>query len=102
MKLEFFEKTMCCSTGICGPSVDETLLKLEENIKILQKRYSDLQVGRYQPQTHGLNFMAAKDVTQFIKEEKMKALPITKVNGVIIKKGEYPTLEEIETALRGE
>lgn len=102
MKIEFFEKPMCCSSGICGPSVDETLVTVQENIKTLQETYINLQVERYQPQTHGLQFMAAKDVTQFVKEEKMKALPITKVNGVIIKKGEYPTLEEIENALRSE
>lgn len=102
MKLEFYEKPMCCPSGICGPSVDETLVRLQENIKTLQDKYSELQVERYQPQTHGLIFMVAKDVAQFVKEEKMKALPITKVNGKIIKKGEYPTLEEIESALRSE
>ncbi len=102
MKIEFFEKPMCCSSGICGPSVDEILVTVQESIKTLQEKYNNLQVERYQPQTHGLQFMAAKDVTQFVKEEKMKALPITKVNGVIIKKGEYPTLEEIENALRSE
>lgn len=102
MKIEFFEKPMCCPTGICGPSVDETLVKLQENIKTLQEKYEDLQVERYQPQTHGLKFMTARDVAQFVKEEKVNALPITKVNGTIIKKGEYPTLEEIENALRSE
>lgn len=102
MKIEFFEKPMCCPTGICGPSVDETLVKLQENIKTLQQTHDSLQVERYQPQTHGLIFMAAKDVAQFVKEEKMNALPITKVNGVIVKKGEYPTLEELDKALRGE
>ena len=25
-KLELFEPAMCCSTGVCGPSVDEELL----------------------------------------------------------------------------
>lgn len=102
MKLEFYEKPMCCPSGICGPSVDETLVRLQENIKTLQEKYSDLQVERYQPQTHGLKFMVAREVSQFVKEEKMKALPITMVNGKIIKKGEYPTLEEIENALRSE
>ena len=44
--------------------------------------------------------MTAREVQKLVKAEKMNALPITTVNGVIIKKGEYPTLEEIETALR--
>lgn len=100
MKLEFYEKSMCCSTGVCGPSVDEKLVRVSENIEFLKNKYSDLVVKRYQPQTHGMAFMTAREVQKLVKAEKMNALPITTVNGVIIKKGEYPTLEEIETALR--
>ena len=100
MKLEFYEKSMCCSTGVCGPSVDEKLVRVSENIELLKNKYSDLVVKRYQPQTHGMAFMTAREVQKLVKAEKMNALPIVAVNGVIIKKGEYPTLEEIETALR--
>lgn len=101
MKLEFFEKSMCCSSGVCGPSVDDSLVRLQENIEYLKNKYSDLEVKRYQPQTHGMAFMTAREVQKLVKAEKMKALPIVTVNGVIIKKGEYPTLEEIEEALKG-
>jgi len=45
MKLEFFEPPMCCSTGICGPSVDETLVKLKENIDYLKKKYNGLGIS---------------------------------------------------------
>lgn len=102
MKLEFFEKSMCCSSGVCGPSVDETLVRVQENIEYLKNKYSELEVKRYQPQTHGMAFMRAREVQKLVKAEKMKVLPITTVNGEIIKTGEYPTLEEIEKALRGE
>lgn len=102
MKLEFYEKSMCCSSGVCGPSVDETIVRVQENIAYLKNKYSELEVKRYQPQTHAMAFMTAREVQKLVKVEKMKVLPITTVNGVIIKKGEYPTLEEIEKALRGE
>lgn len=101
MKLEFYEKSMCCSSGVCGPSVDDSLVRLQENIEYLKNKYSDLVVKRYQPQTHGMAFMTAREVQKLVKAEKMNALPIVTVNGVIIKKGEYPTLEEIEEALKG-
>jgi hypothetical protein len=101
MKLEFFEKSMCCSSGVCGPSVDDSLVRVQENIEYLKNKYSDLEVKRYQPQTHGMAFMTAREVQKLVKAEKMKVLPIVTVNGVIIKKGEYPTLEEIEKALSG-
>jgi hypothetical protein len=101
MKLEFYEKSMCCSSGVCGPSVDDTLVRASENIEYLKNKYIDLEVKRYQPQTHGMAFMTNREVQKIVKVEKMNALPITTVNGVIIKKGGYPTLEEIEKALKG-
>ena len=27
-KIEIFDPAMCCSTGICGPSVNENLLRV--------------------------------------------------------------------------
>ena len=101
MKLEFYEKSMCCSSGVCGPSVDDSLVRVSENIEYLKNQYIDLEVKRYQPQTHGMAFMTNREVQKIVKVEKMNALPITTVNGVIIKKGGYPTLEEIEKALKG-
>lgn len=38
MKIEFFEPPMCCPTGLCGPSPDEKIVKLNENIEILKKK----------------------------------------------------------------
>jgi hypothetical protein len=102
MKLEFYEKSMCCSSGVCGPSVDDKLVRVSENIELLKKKYSDLEVKRYQPQTHGMAFMTAREVQKLVKAEKMNALPITTVNGIIIKKGAYPTIEEIESVLRSD
>jgi hypothetical protein len=101
MKLEFYEKSMCCSSGVCGPSVDDSLVRVSENIEYLKNKYIDLEVKRYQPQTHGMAFMTNREVQKIVKVEKMNALPITTVNGVIIKKGGYPTLEEVEKALKG-
>lgn len=102
MKLEFFEPTMCCSTGICGPSVDERLVRISENIEYLKKNYKGISIHRYQPQQSPIVFMTNKGVRDLMKEVGKKALPITVYNGKVIKQGEYPTLEELEKAIRGE
>ena len=34
-KLELFEPAMCCSTGVCGPSVNEDLLMITSAIQAL-------------------------------------------------------------------
>lgn len=102
MKIEIFEPTMCCSSGICGPSVDKSLVKISEDIEILKNEFEGIVIERYQPQTHAMKFMANVEVGKLVKEKGQKILPITVVDGKVIKIGEYPSLEELKTALRGE
>lgn len=102
MKIEIFEPTMCCSTGICGPSVDESLVKIGENIEALKNEFEGIVIERYQPQTHSMKFMANMEVGKLVKENGQKILPITVLDGKVIKSGEYPTLEELKSNLRGE
>lgn len=102
MKIEIFEPTMCCSSGICGPSVDENLVKISENIEILKSEFEGLVVERYQPQTHAMKFMANMEVGRLIRESGKKILPITVIDGKVIKTGEYPALDELKSSLRGE
>ncbi|MDI2882341.1 arsenite efflux transporter metallochaperone ArsD [Clostridioides difficile] len=102
MKIEIFEPTMCCSTGICGPSVDNNLVKISENIEILKNEFEDLIIERYQPQTHSMKFMANMEVGKLVKENGQKVLPVTVLDGKVIKSGLYPSLEELKSNLRGE
>lgn len=102
MKIEIFEPTMCCSSGICGPSVDEKLVKISEDIETLKKEFEGIDIQRYQPQTHSMKFMANMEVGKLVRENGQKILPITVLNGKVIKSGQYPTLEELKSNLRGE
>jgi len=102
MKIEIFEATMCCSSGICGPSVDENLVKISEDIETLKNEFEGVVVERYQPQTHSMKFMANMEVGKLVRENGQKILPITVIDGKVIKSGEYPTLEELKSNLRGE
>lgn len=102
MKIEIFEATMCCSSGICGPSVDENLVKISEDIEVLKNEFKGIVVERYQPQTHSMKFMANMEVGKLVRENGQKILPITVIDGKVIKSGEYPTLEELKSNLRGE
>jgi len=46
-------------------------------------------------------FLHNRDVYRLIQEQKMAALPITVVDGRVIKVGTYPSLSEIKNALDG-
>ncbi len=44
-KLQVFDPAMCCSTGVCGPSVDPTLPRFAADLEWLQSK--GVQVERY-------------------------------------------------------
>lgn len=95
MKLEIFEQTMCCASGVCGPSVDEKLINLNEDLETLKNE--GVIVERYQPHTHSMNFMMNPIVSNLIREKGQEILPITVLNGKIIKTNEYASLEEVKS-----
>jgi hypothetical protein len=97
--VEFFDAPMCCPTGICGPTIDQVLLDLNETVMELQSQ--GVSVARYQMTSHPNAFLNNGEVMKLVREQQMDALPITVVQGKVIKVGEYPTSAEIKSNLNG-
>jgi hypothetical protein len=97
--VEFFDPPMCCPTGLCGPTLDQTLLDLNEMILGLQRDH--LRVERYQMASQPNAFLGNADIMKLVREKQMESLPITVVRGKIVKVGSYPSAEEIRAALNG-
>ncbi|MEO8356705.1 MAG: arsenite efflux transporter metallochaperone ArsD [Chloroflexota bacterium] len=95
--VEFFDPPMCCPTGLCGPTLDQTLLDMNEMILALQ--HDNLRVERYQMTSNPNAFLSNSDVMKLVREKQMEALPIIIVRGKVIKVGAYPSTEEIRAAL---
>lgn len=95
--VEFFDPPMCCPTGLCGPTLDQTLLDVNEMILALQGE--KLRVERYQMITHPNAFLGNAEVMKLVREKQLEILPITVVRGKIIKTAAYPTLDEVHAAL---
>jgi hypothetical protein len=98
--VELFDPPMCCSTGLCGPTVDQTLVDVNEMVMALQAE--GVRVERYQLATHPRAFLGNPDVMRLVREHTLEALPITVVRGKVLKVGAYPTMDEIKAALNGE
>ena len=97
--VELFDPPMCCPTGLCGPTLDETLLDVSDMILAFQAE--GIGVARYQMTSHPNAFLANADVMRLVREKQMAALPITLVRGQVIKIGAYPVLAEVRAALNG-
>jgi predicted nicotinamide N-methyase len=97
--IEIFDPPMCCPTGLCGPTLDETLLDVDEMVMELQAE--GLHVERYQMTGHPQVFLANAEVMALVRERQMDALPITVVRSRVIKAGAYPAMLEVRAALNG-
>lgn len=95
--VELFDPPMCCPTGLCGPTLDQTLLDINEMIVSLQKE--NLRVERYQMASNPNAFLGNAEVMKLVREKQMEALPIIVVRGKVIKVGAYPSSDEIRAAL---
>jgi hypothetical protein len=97
--VEIFEPPMCCPTGLCGPVQDQTLLDLLETVRSLES--NGVKVARYQPGSNPSAFTGNGDVMAAVRARNTAALPITLVNGSVVKSGTYASLDEIQEALNG-
>lgn len=93
-KIIIYDPPMCCSSGVCGPNPDQTLIDLQN---ILAKvKEMEVEVKRYLITQSPEKFKENPAVIKLIQEQQLKALPITTCNEKIVKTGAYPTLEEFK------
>jgi len=93
-KLFLYEPAMCCSTGVCGPSVNEDLIRVSSIMNELKKA-EGIQAVRYNLSANPNSFVRNSKVTEILQEKGMNSLPITVVNDEVLKIGSYPSNKEI-------
>lgn len=96
--IEIFDPPMCCPSGVCGPTIDPAVLDIHEAILQLKKEYDGrLGIERYLLSQQPAKFMQQPDVIGRLKAEGIRVLPITVVNGRLVKERAYPTYTELQT-----
>lgn len=96
-KMVIFDPAMCCSTGVCGPSVDPELLRVSAVLENLKK--AGIEVARHNLSSEPQAFMNSEAVANALNEKGVEALPITMLDGNIVKSGSYPSNEEFAKLL---
>lgn len=91
-KIEIFDPAMCCATGICGPGIDPDLLRVATTINKLTEK--GITVIRYGLSSEPQAFVDNKQVNEYLMKEEVKILPITLVDGKVVKTKSYPTDDE--------
>ncbi len=93
-KIVIYDPPMCCSSGVCGPNPDQTLIEFQDTFTALKKSGYDIE--RYIITQSPEKFKENPKVIKLIREQQLKVLPITTVDNVVVKTGSYPTSKEIQ------
>lgn len=91
-KMIIFDPAMCCSTGVCGPSVNKELLRVSTILNNLKNK--GVIVERHNLTSNPQAFIDNKEVNNIIMTDGVEKLPIIVLDGEIVKLGGYPTNEE--------
>lgn len=93
MKIEVYEPPMCCSSGVCGASVDPQLVRFSADLDWLKSQGCSVE-----------RINLAQQPGAFAQDEAVKAalgtkgeasLPLVKVNGEVKSSGVYPSRAEL-------
>lgn len=91
-KMMIFDPAMCCSTGVCGPGIDPELLRVSTVISNLEK--NGIKVERNNLTNNPQAFVDNPTISEILNQEGVDVLPVTMVDGKVVKKKSYPTNDE--------
>lgn len=92
-ELTVFDPPQCCSSGVCGPSVDPRLSKLAADLDWLKKQ--GVQVTRYNLSQQPGAFVENATVKGILERRGEDALPVFLLDGEVMSQGSYPDREAL-------
>jgi hypothetical protein len=84
-----FDPAMCCSTGVCGPTVDPDLARFSANLDWLKSQ--GVSVERFNLAQQPAAFADDDQVRGVLQAKGPAGLPVVMVNGEVKSSGVYPT-----------
>lgn len=91
-KLVIFDPAMCCSTGVCGPSVDPALAQFASDLEAL--KCAGVAVERFNLGQEPAAFVGNPVVAAAIRG-RSDALPLLLLDGRVVAEGAYPSRGEL-------
>ena len=92
-KIEIFDPAMCCSTGVCGPAIDPELMRMATVINMLKEK--GIIIERHGLSNEPQDFISNKVISDMLQQEGADVLPVTLIDGKVVKTKGYPTNEEL-------
>ncbi len=91
--IQVFDPALCCSTGVCGVDVDQSLVSFSADVE--WARQNGAQVERFNLAQQPMAFAQNAVVKAFLERSGQEALPLVLVDGDVALAGRYPNRTEL-------
>ena len=91
--IHVYDPPMCCSTGVCGPTVDPELVRFARDVAWF--KHHGVEVERFNLAQEPAAFVQNPAILALLNAEDTSCLPVVIVNGEIVSKKTYPSREEL-------
>ncbi|HEY0847952.1 MAG TPA: arsenite efflux transporter metallochaperone ArsD [Noviherbaspirillum sp.] len=91
--IQIYDPALCCSSGVCGPDVDQQLVTFAADLKWLEQQGGKVQ--RVNLAQQPMAFAENPVVKGFLERSGQEGLPLILVNGEVALAGRYPRRAEL-------
>jgi len=95
--LKLYDPPLCCSSGVCGPSVDPVLVRVNADLQWLKSR--GVAVERYNLAQQPADFATNPLVRERLQAKGENALPLAFVDDELVAARFYPTRDQFARLL---
>ena len=92
-KIRVYDPALCCSTGICGVEVDQTLVNFSADVDWANTQGANIE--RFNLAQQPMAFAQDPVVKGFLERSGHEALPLILVDGEVALAGRYPNRPEL-------
>jgi hypothetical protein len=91
--IQVFDPAMCCSSGVCGTDVDQSLVNFSADVQ--WARQSGITIERFNLAQQPMAFADNAVVKGLLERSGETALPVILVDGELALAGRYPSRDEL-------
>ena len=91
--IQVFDPALCCSTGVCGVDIDQTLVTFSADAA--WAKLNGAKIERFNLAQQPMAFAENTTVKGFLERSGAEALPLVLVNGEVALAGRYPNRTEL-------
>jgi AhpD family alkylhydroperoxidase len=97
--IRVFDPPMCCSTGVCGPSVDPALARFASDLQWAASQGATVE--RFNLAQQPAAFAETPSVRKALQDLGDNCLPLVMVDDAIVHTGSYPSREQLAAWVSG-